>query len=162
MIKLEHLLVATDFSACSKEALDHAIQLALRMNGRMTLLHIFESPFFYPAETSLGSYPEVYQWLQDFKQEELKKLHILTDEIRKKDLPVEPIFKEGVPSVEIIQTAKEVGADLIVMGTHGRKGLSHVVMGSVAERVAREAPCPVFIVREKRVEQAAKNEDTVK
>ncbi len=156
MIKLEHLMVATDFSACSKEALDQAIQLAQKMNGRLTLLHVFESPFFYPAETPLGSYPEAYQWLQDFKQEEIKNLDALSDEIRKEGLPVETIFKEGSPSIEIIQTAKEIGADLIVMGTHGRKGLSHVVMGSVAERVAREAPCPVFIVREKRVEQDAK------
>lgn len=156
MIKLEHLLVATDFSACSKEAIGYAIDLSKKTKGRMTLLHIFESPFLYPAETSLGSYPEVYQWLQDFKQEEIKNLDALSDEIRKEGLPVETIFKEGSPSIEIIRTAKEVGADLIVMGTHGRKGLSHVVMGSVAERVAREAPCPVFIVREKRVEQAAK------
>lgn len=150
MTRLEHLLVATDFSACSKEALDHAIQLAGKMKGRLTLLYIFESPFFYPTESPLGAYPEVYQWLQDFKREEMKKLDSLRDEIRKEGLSVETIFKEGVPSVEIIQTAKEIGADLIVMGTHGRRGLSHVVMGSVAERVAREAPCPVFIVREKR------------
>lgn len=150
MIKLEHLLVATDFSACSKEALDHAVQLAQKMNGRLTLLHVFESPFFYPAETPLGNYPEVYQWLQDFKQEELKNLDALTNEIRKEGLPVEALFKEGAPSVEILRTAKEINADLIVMGTHGRKGFSHVMMGSVAERVAREAPCPVFIVREKK------------
>lgn len=150
MTRLEHLMVATDFSACSNAALDHAIHLAEKMTARLTLLHIFESPFFYPTETPLGAYPEVYQWLQDFKQEEVKKLDALRDKIRKEGLPVEAIFKEGVPSVEIIQTAKAVGADLIVMGTHGRRGLSHIVMGSVAERVAREAPCPVFIVREKK------------
>ncbi len=150
MIKLEHLLATTDFSICSKEALDYAIHLAQKMKGRLTLLHVFESPFFYPAETSLGAYPEVYQWLQDFKQDELKKFNALTDEVRKETLPVESIFKEGVPSVEIIRTAKEIGADLIVLGTHGRRGLSHVVMGSVAERVVREAPCPVFVVREKK------------
>jgi nucleotide-binding universal stress UspA family protein len=150
MIKLEHLLVATDFSACSKEALDYAVQLAQKMKGRLTLLHVFESPFFYPTETALGNYPEVYQWLHDFKQEELKKLNTLTDEARKEGLPVESLFKEGAPSVEILRTAKELHADLIVLGTHGRKGLSHVMMGSVAERVAREAPCPVFIAREKK------------
>lgn len=153
MIKLEHLSAATDFSACSKEALDHAVQLALKMKGRLTLLHIFESSFFYPAETSPGSYPEVYQWLRDFKQEEMKKLDALSDEIRKEGLPVETIFKEGVPSIEIIRTAREVAADLIVMGTHGRRGFPHILMGSVAERVVREAPCPVFIVREKETEK---------
>ena len=150
MIKLEHLLVATDFSACSKEAVDYAVHLGQKMRGRLTLLHVFESPFFYPAEISIGAYPEVYQWLQDFKQDESKKLNALADQIRKEDLPVEPLFKEGAPSIEIIRTAKEVGADLIVLGTHGRRGFSHVVMGSVAERVTREAPCPIFVVRERK------------
>jgi nucleotide-binding universal stress UspA family protein len=150
MIRLEHLLVATDFSACSKEALEDTVHLARKMEGRLTLLHVFEPPFFYPTETSLGTHPEVYQWLQDFKQDEMKKLDALTEEVRKEGLPIEPLFKEGTPSVEIIRTAKEIGADLIVLGTHGRKGLSHAVMGSVAERVAREAPCPVFIVRQKK------------
>lgn len=150
MIRLEHLLVATDFSACSKEALDDAVQLAQKGKGKLTLLYVFESPFFYPVETSPGSFPEVYHWLHDFKQEELKKLNVLTDEVRKIEVPVEAIFKEGAPSVEIIRTAKEINADLIVMGTHGRKGLSHFLMGSVAERVAREAPCSVLIVREKK------------
>lgn len=150
MIRLEHLLATIDFSTCSKKALDYAVHLAQKMKGRLALLHVFESPFFYPAETSLGAYPEIYQWLQDFKQDELKKLNALTDQVRKEGIPVESIFKEGVPSVEIIRTAKEIGADLIVLGTHGRRGLSHVVMGSVAERVVREAPCPVFVVREKK------------
>lgn len=153
MITMEHLLVATDFSACSKEALNYAIHLAEKMKGRLTLLHVFESPFFYPAEISVGAYPEVYQWLQDFRQDELKKLNALAEQLRKEGLSVEPLFKEGVPSLEIVQTAKEVGADLIVLGTHGRKGLSHVVMGSVAERVSREAPCPIFIVREKKLSE---------
>ncbi len=151
MIKLEHLMVATDFSACSKEALEYAIHLARKTNGKLTLLHVFESPFFYPAEISLSGYPEVYQWLQDFKQDELKRLNLLADQVRKEGLPVESILKEGIPSLEIVRTAKEIGADLIVLGTHGRKGLSHVVMGSVAERVSREASCPVFIVREKKM-----------
>lgn len=160
MIRLEHLLAATDFSACSKEAIDHAVQLAHKMKGRLTLLHVFESPFFYPAETPLGNYPEVYQWLHDFKQEELKKLNALTDDVRKKGLPVESLFKEGAPSAEILRTAKEIDADLIVLGTHGRKGLSRVMMGSVAERVAREAPCPVLIVREKNMEPALSMADS--
>lgn len=150
MITIEHLLVATDFSACSKEAVDYAIHLGQKMKGRLTLLHVFESPFFYPAEISMGAYPEVYQWLQDFKQEELKKLNTLAEQLRKEGLSVESLFKEGVPSIEIVRTAKEINADLIVLGTHGRRGLSHVVMGSVAERVSREAPCPVFIVRGKK------------
>ncbi len=150
MIKLERLLLATDFSESSKEAFDYAVHLARNLKTKLTLLHVFESPFFYPPEISLNAYPEVYQWVQDFREEEMRRIEALADQVRKAGIPVEFIFKEGIPFVEISKTAKEIGADLLILGTHGRKGLSHIVMGSVAERVVREAPCPVFIVRQKK------------
>ncbi len=97
MITLEHILVATDFSACSNEALDYALHLGQKLKGRLTLLHVFESPFFYPAEISIGAYPEVYQWLQDFKQEEIKRLNALADQAGKRASRLNRSSNRGFP-----------------------------------------------------------------
>lgn len=80
---------------------------------------------------------------------ELKErlLRCVQEDIRSK-MPVESIIVQGVPFVEIVKAAREYAIDLIVMGTHGRTGISHAIMGSVAETVVRKAHCPVFTVRQ--------------
>jgi nucleotide-binding universal stress UspA family protein len=149
MITLHRILMATDFSAYSKEALDYAVHLAKVLAADLYLLHVYEAPLFVPSGVSLSMRPEVRQWILDVKGEETKKLQTLAEEVRHLGAKVHPIFKEGAPFMEILKTAEEIPADLIVLGTHGRTGLSHVLMGSVAERVVRKSACPVFTVRPK-------------
>jgi nucleotide-binding universal stress UspA family protein len=76
----------------------------------------------------------------------LRLLNLIPDDIRT-TIPTEPIVQKGIPFVEIIRTARDKEVDLIVMGTHGRTGLEHILIGSVAERVIQRAPCPVLSIR---------------
>ena len=147
MITLHRILLATDFSDFSNEALDYAVYLARGFGADLHLLHVFEPPFFSHSGVSLNVRPEVHQWIMEVKQEAQEKLGKLAEEVRHHGAKVHPIFKEGTPFLEILKTAGEIPADLIVLGTHGRTGLAHVLMGSVAQRVVQKAACPVFTVK---------------
>ncbi|MGH7274187.1 MAG: universal stress protein [Nitrospiria bacterium] len=149
MIPLHRVLMATDFSAYSREAMDYAVYLVKVLGGDLYLLHVFELPFFSHTGVTPSIQPEVHQWIKEVKHGELAKLNTLAEETRHQGIKVDSIFKEGTPFLEILKTAQEIPADLIVLGTHGRSGFSHVLMGSVAERVVRKASCPVFTVRPK-------------
>ena len=149
MIALHRILMATDFSDYSNEAMEYAVYLARGFGADLYLLHVFELPFFSHTGVSPGVRPEVHQLIMEAKQEAQEKLNKLAEEVRHQVAKAHPIFKEGTPFLEILKTAGEVPADLIVLGTHGRTGLAHVLMGSVAERVVRKAACPVFSVRPK-------------
>lgn len=143
MIKLRKILCPVDHSECSYLALKYAISLALKDESKLYLMHVIDSRLY---DT------EIYKF-SPYKPNEIDKSQIHTDLM--KSLPegttdvleVETIVVRGVPFHEITKAAKEIGADLIVIGTHGRTGLSHVMMGSVAEKVVRKAPCPVLTVR---------------
>lgn len=146
---LSRILVPTDFSDYSKEALDYAIHLARMLKAKLYLLHVFEWPVYSDVGVSPGVRPEVYEWIKEIKTESSGKLDRLADEVRRRHVTVHPLFKEGTPFLEILEAAEETRADLIVVGTHGRTGLAHVLLGSVAERVVRKSPCPVLTVRPK-------------
>lgn len=143
MIRLKKILCPVDHSECSYLALKYAISLALKDEAKLYLMHVIDTR---PYDT------EIYKF-SPFKIDEIDLRKIREDLM--KSLPegttdvleVETIVVKGVPFNEIINAATETGADLVVIGTHGRTGLSHVVMGSVAEKVVRKAPCPVLTVR---------------
>lgn len=143
------ILIATDFSEYSVEALDYAVLLAKNFGADLYLFHAFEALPYKVPETASTARPGAFEWLRTLKEEEEQKLNSLVGEVGQKGVKAHPIFKEGVPFREISKAAKEVGADLIVLGTHGRTGLERMMMGSVAERVVRGGPCPVFLVRPK-------------
>lgn len=143
------ILMATDFSDYSREALDDAVLLAKHFGADLYLLHAFEATLYkVPADPSAVR-PGAFEWVRALREEEEKRLESLAAEVRRKGVAVHPIFKEGVPFREIPKAALEVTADLIVLGTHGRTGLDRLMMGSVAERVVRRAPCPILLVRPK-------------
>lgn len=143
MIKLKKILCPVDHSECSYLALKYAISLALKDETKLYLMHVIDSRLY---DT------EIYKF-SPYKPSEIDTSQIRTDLM--KSLPegttdvleVETIVIKGVPFHEITKAAKEMNADLIVIGTHGRTGLSHVMLGSVAEKVVRKAPCPVLTVR---------------
>jgi glycine betaine transporter len=141
--------MATDFSLYSHEAQDHAVYLARSLGVDLHLLHVFEPPYYSHTGVTPSIHPEVHQWLEEIRKTEQMKLNTLAEEVRSQGVKVYAVFKEGEPFLEILKAAEEIEADLIVMGTHGRTGLAHALMGSVAERVVRKATCPVFTVRAK-------------
>ena len=148
MLNLHRILVTTDFSEYSKDAFDYSVQLAQTSGADLYVLHVFEASAF-------RSIPEFLPMIDKVQKEESQKLGDLAARVaRENGIRVHPLFREGVPFHQILKTAREVPADLIVLATHGRTGLAHVLIGSVAERVVREASCPVFVVRPKSLSRA--------
>jgi nucleotide-binding universal stress UspA family protein len=135
----QHVLVPVDFSAPSDQALAYAITLAEKLQARVTLLHVIHMPPLAGADLAmqLNAIEEAAQQATD----------ACLQRVRDAGLPGEQIISQGVPWQEIVKTAEDTGADLIIMGTHGRTGLQHVLLGSVAEKVVRLAPCAVLVTR---------------
>jgi nucleotide-binding universal stress UspA family protein len=159
-----HILAPTDFSVPAQQALRYAIEEARQHQAKLTLLHVlqhqpatevyyvrgapegrrgYEGDFGSALPTTPPSAPQTV--LRDHNEEALTQLHDL----------IPPEFSNswgaqvttGDPADAIVREAAQLGVDLIVMGTHGRTGLQHVLLGSVAEKVVRYAPCPVLTVR---------------
>ena len=131
---VERILVATDFSLCSLSALEYAEELARRLDAELVLLH---------AEGLSVAGSEMADLTHAGAERELARA---TKQLRANRLKARSLLRPGAPAEEILKAAETEGASLIVMGTHGRKGVAHMVMGSVAERVVRSAPCPVLTV----------------
>jgi nucleotide-binding universal stress UspA family protein len=141
-----HILVPHDFSETAEHALALAIELTARLGARLTLVHAYEVVSYGYADGVTMS-ADVVTGLRKSAQGALDGVAART---RRPGLEVHAVLREGRAWLEINAVAKELGADLIVMGTHGRHGLAHVLLGSVAEKVVRTAPCPVLTVRSPR------------
>jgi nucleotide-binding universal stress UspA family protein len=139
-----HVLVPTDFSAFADQALDYAIRLARTFNARLTLLHIIQPVPMAGVDMGVAL-PETY--LQELEEAVQGSMEDALARVTAAGLTGERVVLYGVPFQEIVETAKARQVDIIVMGTHGRTGLMHVLLGSVAEKVVRLAPCSVLVVR---------------
>jgi nucleotide-binding universal stress UspA family protein len=144
---INRILVPVDFSDPSLQALDYAIEFGRPFKAELIVLHVVESAY-YPlvADAFVAGYDMglVQRELERAGREQLARL---ATRLEKRRLAVRTLLSIGAASPVIVATAKKLGADLIIMSTHGRTGLSHVLMGSVAERVVRSAACPVLTVR---------------
>lgn len=141
---VKHILVPTDFSNHADDALDYAIELAQRLQARLTLLHIIDTAPLGVVEGAAMLPPAYWQELETGIEQSMEASLKRLDDA---GLPGETTIVHGVPFQSIIDTAQDKGVDLIIMGTHGRTGLTHALMGSVAEKVVRLAPCPVLVTR---------------
>ena len=147
MAEIKKILFATDFSENSKWALTYALSFAQKFDARLYILHVIQQPS-YPlgmyAEISFDAMDKFNRNISEVTAKEMKNLC----EVELKGLTnYESLIINGIPFIEIIRTAKEKEADLIVVVTHGRTGLDHVLFGSTAEKVVRKASCPVLSVR---------------
>jgi nucleotide-binding universal stress UspA family protein len=137
------ILVPVDFSEPSERAVDTACELAGLAEGQVELLHVCPvDPRVYPLGWILTEGAE-----RDIRAAAEKALEEWRQRAAERGVPVTATVLLGVASEQIPAVARERETDLIVMGTHGRSGLEHVVLGSVAERTLRLAPCPVMTVR---------------
>lgn len=140
-MKITHILIPIDFSAPSREATDYALELARLSGATITLYHVIEDPVVYvPA---LGGYVPEPRDLEDFSRAALAEWIIDDDAV---GLMIRREWEHGHPVSSILDYAIEHGCDMIVMGTHGRGVLGHMLIGSVAERIVRKAQCPVLTV----------------
>jgi len=146
MIKINNILVATDFGAASDSALNYGRQLARNFGARLHVLHVVENALLWAGVDSGGIDVRMLQAeIQEAAREKLRSL--LTDEDRQELRALNATRTESNPAYAIVTYAKSENIDLIVMGTHGRGLMAHLLMGSVAEKVVRIAPCPVLTVR---------------
>jgi len=147
MIQLKRILVPVDFSEFGKPALTYACEFARRFASDLHLLHVVED--IYPMVPEAGMLlPAQGDYLAELQASARKALEKLPDPEHCHGIPeIIRSVQTGTPFLEVIRYAKEHDIDLIVVGTHGRSGLVHMLMGSVAEKIVRKAPCPVLTVR---------------
>lgn len=143
MASLTRILVATDFTETSSRAIDWAIELASRLGSTVTILHTYAIPVIAFPEGGLVATADVAARLADTANEALEKL---VEHYRGRGVPIDGMLREGDPAGEILAGADQLDADIIVIGTHGRKGLARALLGSVAESVIRTAHRPVMSV----------------
>jgi nucleotide-binding universal stress UspA family protein len=140
----QHILVPFDFSPYAEQALVYAIDLAQTLQARLTLLHVIHLTPLAMGDMATG-FPAAY--FEEMETEAHQQVHAARERVHQAGLRCDIIISQGVPFQTIVDTAGDRDVDLIVMGTHGRTGLTHVLMGSVAEKVVRLAPCPVLVTR---------------
>ena len=143
MVTLKKILCPVDHSECSYLALKYAISLALKDEAKLYLMHVIDSRLYDTEIYKFGPHKLNEIDVSKIRADLMKSLPEGTTDV----LEVETIVVNGVPFNEIINAATEINVDLIVIGTHGRTGISHVMLGSVAEKIVRKAPCPVLTVR---------------
>jgi nucleotide-binding universal stress UspA family protein len=141
-IKFAHVTAPIDFSDCSVDALEYGIQMVRDFGASLTLLHVLE-PVAYGDDGTLGRAAEPDQLDERIDSQ----LRAYVNAIQSAGVPVREAIRGGVPADSILEFARASACDLIIMGTHGRRGISHVLRGSVAEAVLRRAPCPVLAVK---------------
>jgi universal stress protein A len=145
MTPIRKILVPTDFSACAAVAVDHAVELAKRLEAEVRLLHVLPIVPFHVPGADMIQFPA--EWVEDSRN---AALAALSKEARRiAGIGVTTEVREGTLHEGILAAAAESKADMIVIGTHGRTGLSHALIGSVAERVVRASPVPVLTVRKR-------------
>jgi nucleotide-binding universal stress UspA family protein len=138
--------VPTDFSQCSLQAVEYAAELARALGSKLILLHVAE-PSIY-AEHLLQVSPAADDLNQNLVEKSRERLQAIGRGKTADCAPDQVLVRLGHAHSEITDTAKALGADLIVLGTHGNSSLTHESLGSTAERVVRQAFCPVLTVRE--------------
>jgi nucleotide-binding universal stress UspA family protein len=142
MKSMKKLLIAVDLSEPSKDVIEAGLRLATALDGSVELVHVRE-PFVYAVAGQYGPTPEqeraLVAWID-------RALAGASDRINHARIPCVTTSLYGSPAREIVAHAEKIGADLIVVGTHGRGGISHAVLGSVAERIVQRAKRPVLTV----------------
>jgi len=144
---IKKILYATDYSRASARALDEAVNLAKQHDAELLVLHVIEPVTTYVTGEDFGS-AGLYMKLEDAtKREAESSMQKLMDKLQKSKVKAKSLLLKGTPHDQIVKAARSRNADMIVIGTHGRTGLSKLFMGSVAGKVVSTATCPVLTVR---------------
>lgn len=152
MINIQKVLFPTDCSENTEDALAYAIEISKKFNARLLILNVTSELEIYGGDNEYLS-PENYKKMVEAADAESKQqLNDYWDKFEESDLEVELIQIKGDPFKEIVLFAQDNKMDIIVMGTHGRTGIQHIMMGSVAEKIVRYAPIPVLTVKNKKHE----------
>lgn len=144
-VEWKRILCPVDFSETARAAMETAVELAARFDAELVLVHAYPIPGYTFPDGSAVASARMLQELADEAARHLDEWRELAVKAGAKKVSVDTAV--GDPAGEIVRVAADKKADLIVMGTHGRTGIEHALMGSIAERVVRRAKCPVLTVR---------------
>ncbi len=146
MDEIKKILIATDGSDYTKEAVKKGLSLAKMLNAEVIGLYVVDISSIVPMPLDEASFPMI-EFLRNEGDDVLEKLRKQAEDM---GVRIRTMKKEGIPADEIVETAKKEDVDLIVIGTLGRSALEKLLLGSVAEKVIRHAPCPVLVIRTKK------------
>ncbi len=146
-VGFKRIIVPIDFSDCSRKALEHSTATARAHNSKLTILHVYEESFIEPYVRAANSEEEAEEIIKEIEQVNESKYDEFLNTIDLSGVEYEKLLKKGIPETEIVAIAMEQQANLIVMGTHGRSGIKHILVGSTAEEVVRNVPCDIIVVK---------------
>jgi len=138
------IVTPTDFSDCAEQAWRLAQRVGEGLGSEIVLVHVFVEPPAYGAPPGVAPVWDVLIDAEKWVTDELAKW---ADEARTRSITTRTVMRRGPAATQIVELASEERADLIILGTHGRGGVTRALLGSVADRVIRTAPCPVLTVR---------------
>jgi universal stress protein A len=147
---IKRILIPVDFSPPSMRAIDYAIEFGRPFRAELVLLHAVEPTYFAATNGFYGAGFNANIVYREIERAARLQLAKLADGLRPRRIRVRTVLAVGRPHQVIADAAKKLKTDLVIMSTHGRSGLSHVLMGSVAERVVRTSPCPVLTIHPRR------------
>jgi len=155
MLRIKTILVPVDFTDSSNRAVDYAVALSRQFRAKIVLLHVIE-PFTYSVTDTVvvTDHHAALAAIAD------RMMDLLSQKLRRHGTKVEHAVMSGSPAWTILDQAKKRRSDLIVMGTRGRTGIEHLLVGSVAERVVRLASCPVLTVGSGLVRQNSRGQQS--
>ncbi len=154
MLNLHSILCPTDFSEFSEQSVRYACELAEKYQAELHLLNVLQD-YDAVAPATGETFAPFADWLPELRKQSQEQLDKLLGTEWSSKLLVHRITRVGAPIDEIVKYAKEHNIDLIVQSTHGRRGIKHMLLGSVAENIVRYAPCPVLTVRKSAHEAAS-------
>ena len=141
----QKILVPLDFSDYTDEIMNVAAQIAQKFGSTIHLLHVIPNMDYFTPYESFLSAGNLVNIQREIEREVGKDMEAVAEKI--KDIPVTKAIHTGIAVLEIVDYVRTEKIDLVVMGTHGRGGLEHILIGSVAEKVVRKSPCPVLTIR---------------
>jgi nucleotide-binding universal stress UspA family protein len=145
MVSFKNILVPVDFGESSKQAVEMAVDLAKQYGAELTLVHTWEVPVYGYGAMEFSA----MDMLTPIQEAATGQLDALVAEVRKQHPKVKGVLMRGVPWRELLSVIEEAKPDLVVMGTHGRRGVGRAILGSVAEKIVRLSPAPVLTMRAK-------------
>ncbi len=143
----KRIIVPIDFSDCSRKALEYAIATARAHNSRLTILHIYEKSFVEPYVNAANSEEKADEIMKEIERVNETKYDEFLKTVDLNGVEYEKLLKKGIAETDIVEIAMEQQANLIVMGTHGRSGIKHILIGNTAEEVVRTVHCDIIIVK---------------
>jgi len=146
-VGFKRIIVPIDLSDCSRIALEYAVATARAHSSKLTILHVYEKSFVEPYVNAANSEDEADEIMKEIERVNETKYDEFLKTVDLSGVEYEKLLKKGIPETDIVEIAMEQQANLIVMGTHGRTGIKHILIGSTAEEVVRTVHCDIIIVK---------------